>query len=42
MPDGNVLTGAIESVSFSPANAVDAVRITVTARLGRIASLPKF
>jgi hypothetical protein len=36
LPDGTVLTGAIESVFFSPAKA-HTVRISVTARLGKAA-----
>jgi len=36
LPDGTVLSGAIESVSFSPTKA-HAVRISVTARLGKAA-----
>jgi hypothetical protein len=37
LPDGTVVSGAIESVSFSPAKASHAMRITVTARLGKAA-----
>lgn len=37
LPDGTVLSGAIESVLFSPASAPHNVRITVTARLGKAA-----
>jgi hypothetical protein len=37
LPDGTVLTGAIEAVSFSPAKPSRAVRISVTARLGKAA-----
>ncbi len=37
LPDGAVVSGAIESVSFSPAKAPHAVRISVTARLGKAA-----
>ena len=37
LPDGDVLSGNIESVSFMPAPARHAVRILVTARLGKAA-----
>jgi hypothetical protein len=37
LPDGTAVSGVIESVSFSPASALRAVRIMVTARLGKIA-----
>jgi len=37
LPDGMVLSGAIDSVSFSPAKTPHSVRMTVTARLGKAA-----
>jgi len=37
LPDDTTLTGAINSVSFAPAPGPHAVRITVTARLGKAA-----
>jgi hypothetical protein len=37
LPDGTVVNGRIESVSFSPTRARHAVRISVTARLGKAA-----
>jgi hypothetical protein len=35
LPDGNTVKGEIESVSFAPASSSHAMRITVTARLGK-------
>ena len=37
LPDGDATSGKIESVSFVPASAPSAVRIVVTARLGKAA-----
>jgi hypothetical protein len=35
LPDGNTVKGEIESVSFAPASSAHAMRIIVTARLGK-------
>jgi hypothetical protein len=35
LPNGNTVKGEIEAVSFAPASSSPAVRITVTARLGK-------
>ena len=35
MPDGTTITGRIDSVSFDPAPAPPAVRVTVTAHAGK-------
>ena len=37
LPDGTTVTGEIESISFSPASAAQALRISIAARLGKAA-----